>query len=154
MKNFLALLSLALPVCSCSAVGPDVNSAPADHSVDPHGSEAVLPDPILASRGWTASVVESGEESRLTVSGEIDLPSPGWEVDWKAGALDRANPPGLRIELILTPPSEPVIQSLTPTAVAIEMISVAPRYREIILHVGGAPLEAIRMVEEGTPKRK
>lgn len=110
------------------------------------------PCPILASRGWKAKLASDPRKRgvrHLVVTGEIDLPTPGYKVTWKMGPADRANPPGQRIELILTPPDGIVLQAVTPTKVKIKAKAVFSRYREIIVRCGDSVVASIKKINAG-----
>jgi len=102
--------------------------------------------PVIDSRGWSAWLnkmpsVDGG--ARLNIAGEVDLPTPGFGVEWVAGPADRANPPGQRFTLVLTPPDGIVAQVVTPTLVKYEDAAAYPAYRAIRVVCGGEVLAEI-----------
>ena len=107
--------------------------------------------PVIDSRGWSAWLnkmpsVEGG--ARLNIAGEVDLPTPGFGVEWVAGPADRANPPGQRFTLVLTPPDGIVAQVVTPTLVKYEDAAAYPAYRAIRVVCGGEVLAEITDIPE------
>ena len=57
-----------------------------------------LPAPVLASRNWSAQVIDAQGKRTLLVTGEVDLPTPGYQVSGKHGPMDRMQPPGVRMD--------------------------------------------------------
>jgi hypothetical protein len=102
--------------------------------------------PVIDSRAWSAWLdtmpsLEPGP--RLNIYGEVDLPTPGYKVEWREGPADRANPPGQRMTLVLTPPAGVVAQVVTPTPVKFQAKATYPAYRAIFVICGGKPLAEI-----------
>ena len=88
--------------------------------------------PVIESRDWAAWIDAQpgpGAERRLIVTGEVDLPTPGYGVEWRVGPADRRLPPAQYLDLVLTPPSGVVIQVVAPTPVRFETPAVYPQYR-------------------------
>ncbi|MEM6507341.1 MAG: hypothetical protein AAF711_18040 [Planctomycetota bacterium] len=68
---------------------------------------------MIDSPNWTANFApenKTGPGLVLQVSGETDLPTPGYQANLVIGLLDRKNPPGLRLQLSFVAPDGPVIQ--------------------------------------------
>lgn len=108
--------------------------------------------PVMESRNWHAWIDRVNEnESRLNISGEVDLPTPGYKVEWKPGILDRRQPPAQRISLSLTPPEGMVIQVITPTKVNFTMPTKILEYRSVAIYCGDKLLVEI---PEVTPQEK
>lgn len=105
--------------------------------------------PVLDSRNWTASTAPDGDGHVLTVEGEVDLPTPGYAVTWREGIADRAFPPGLRVHLDAAPPSDLVMQVVTPTPVSFTMKGANANYRVIYVLCGG---DAIAEIDDVGPK--
>ncbi len=102
--------------------------------------------PVIDSRTWSAWLdtmpsLEAG--ARLNIYGEVDLPTPGYSVEWREGAADRANPPGQRFTLVLTPPTGIVAQVVTPTPVKYQAKATYPAYRVIVVLCEGEKLAEI-----------
>lgn len=70
----------------------------------------------LASRNWDAEL-STGASPTLTVSGEVDLPTPGYSVSLARDPSEAAGATDTRLTLTLTPPSGIVAQVVTPTPV-------------------------------------
>ena len=93
--------------------------------------------PVVASRNWHAWIDPvAGNEPRLNISGEVDLPTPGYQVEVKPGILDRRQPPAQRFSLSLTPPDGIVTQVITPTKVSYTMPKSLWEYRSIMIYCG------------------
>ena len=69
----------------------------------------------------------------LHISGEVDLPTPGYSVTLEAGPADRAMPPSQRFRLKVTPPSGMVTQVVTPTQIIFQETATYPAYRSIVV---------------------
>ncbi len=99
---------------------------------------------VMQSRNWHAWIDRVAEnEPRLNIVGEIDLPTPGYTVEWKPGILDRRKPPAQRLSLLLTPPEGMVIQVITPTKVNYVMPASSLEYRSILIYCGDRLLTEI-----------
>ncbi len=93
--------------------------------------------PVIASRNWHAWIDRVAEnEPRLNISGEVDLPTPGYQVEVKPGILDRRQPPAQRFSLSFTPPEGIVAQVITPTKVSYTMPTSILEYRSIMIYCG------------------
>ena len=100
--------------------------------------------PAIESRNWHAwidygvsrrhRVAEN--EPRLVISGEVDLPTPGYKVEWKPGILDRRQPPAQRLSISFIPPDGMVTQVITPTEVSFTMPSLLLEYRSVMIYCG------------------
>ena len=108
--------------------------------------------PVLKTRNWHAWIDRLGEkESRLNIRGEVDLPTPGYQVEWQPGILDRRQPPAQRLTLSLVPPEGMVIQVITPTKVNFTMPTSILEYRSVMIYCGDKLLAEIPDV---TPQEK
>ena len=93
--------------------------------------------PAMESRNWQASIDRANEdEPRLNISGEVDLPTPGYKVEWQLGILDRKNPPTQRISISFIPPEGIVAQVITPTEVNFTMRSPILKYSSVAIYCG------------------
>lgn len=91
--------------------------------------------PTMESRNWHAWIDRVAEkEPRLNISGEVDLPTPGYKVEWQPGILDRRNPPAQRISISFIPPEGIVAQVITPTEVSFTMPSPILKYRSVAIY--------------------
>ena len=99
---------------------------------------------VMKSRNWHAWIDRVAEnEPRLNIVGEVDLPTPGYTIEWKPGILDRRKPPSQRLSLLLTPPEGIVIQVITPTKVNYVMPASSLEYRAILIYCGDQLLTEI-----------
>ena len=92
--------------------------------------------PVLGSLNWQARLEPSAGPSpqrMLHISGEVDLPTPGYSVTLEAGPADRAMPPSQRFRLKATPPSGVVTQVVTPTRATFHKAATYPAYRSIVI---------------------
>lgn len=105
--------------------------------------------PVIDSRSWKAWTSGESGAATLFLTGEVDLPTPGYAVAMVAGVSDRAMPPGLRVILTATPPEGLVAQVVTPTAVAYEQTGAYPEYRSVTILCGDATLGEIAPVSPG-----
>jgi len=72
--------------------------------------------PIIDTRNWEAWIDKMpGPDGgmRLHITGDADMPTPGYTFQWSEGFADRALPPGLRFKLTATPPDGIVAQVIT-----------------------------------------
>ena len=100
----------------------------------------------LASRKWDATLTRmAGTTPKyiLNVTGEVDLPTPGYTPVWKMGLSDRANPPGLQLLLSFDPPKEVDTQVVTINPVRFSTEVAYSRIRYIMIRCGDATLGRI-----------
>lgn len=134
-----ALISLALTGCIPQASPPET---------------APLADgcPVLGSRGWSATLDKmpgpDAGAGTLSISGEVDLPTPGYSVTLVAGPADRMLPPSQRFRLTATPPGGMTAQVVTPTPVAYRAKADYPAYRSIVILCGDRALATITDIAE------
>lgn len=108
--------------------------------------------PVMESRNWHAWIDRNEEnEASLNISGEVDLPTPGYQVTWQPGILDRRQPPTQRFAISLTPPEGMVAQVITPTEISYEMPTQILEYRSVAIYCGDKLLAEIPDV---TPQEK
>ena len=92
--------------------------------VEPTNTTTSTSCPAVESRNWHAWIDRVAEnEPRLVISGEVDLPTPGYKTEWQPGILDRRQPPTQRLSISFTPPDGIVAQVITPTEVSFTMPS-------------------------------
>lgn len=102
--------------------------------------------PVIDSRDWAAWVnAMPGPDAvrTLIVTGEVDMPTPGYSIDITLGPADRMMPPGQYLDLSVTPPDGMVAQVVTPMPVRFETPAVYPEYRKIVVRCGGTLLAEI-----------
>lgn len=116
---------------------PEAAPAQADEPDAMETTEVINACAIIDSRNWHAWIdkmpsIDGG--MRLHISGEVDMPTPGFTFEWVEGPADRAQPPGLRFKLNTTAPDGIVSQVLT---------------TEMVKYVGETPYPAIRAIYVG-----
>lgn len=107
--------------------------------------------PIIDSRDWKAWIDRMPKVDqpgpRLHVAGEIDLPTPGFTVSVTEGPMDRAMPPGLRLNIAATPPDGMAAQVITPTPVKYEGPAAFDAYRAIYIVCEGQGIAEITQID-------
>lgn len=147
MKALLPVISAALlSVAACAPADvADGEPAPPGDDMPDHAMNC----PVVESRDWAAWVnAMPGPDAKLTlhVTGEIDLPTPGYKIYWQAGMADRSMTPVQRLMLNLTPPDGTVIQMTTTEMVKYEGPALVENYGGVIVMCGGEPLAEITEV--------
>ncbi|WP_411818240.1 hypothetical protein [Hyphococcus sp. DH-69] len=102
--------------------------------------------PVIASRNWNAwiNAMPGPDATRsLHVTGEIDLPTPGYEIEMIAGVADRSAIPTQRLIIKATPPSGMVTQVITTESVSYSGPAIADLYRSIMVLCGDTVLTEI-----------
>ena len=105
--------------------------------------------PVIASRGWNAwinAMPGPGARPTLHITGEVDLPTPGYTVELIAGPADRMMPPGQRFSLVAMGPEDMVAQVVTPTPVRYSRTPANGMYRSITIGCGGKVLATIEKI--------
>lgn len=74
---------------------------------------ASLPCGVIDQRNWTAEF-SAGARATLAISGEVDLPRPGYSVSLARDPADSANSTEPHLLLTITPPSTPSADVVTP----------------------------------------
>ncbi|MGK7937064.1 MAG: hypothetical protein AB4206_14925 [Xenococcaceae cyanobacterium] len=136
---FSIILSLMLTGCGAKSTTKQETKSPqnTDDGTSQPSSQPLNDSScnVMQSRNWHAWIDRVAEkEPRLNIVGEIDLPTPGYTVEWKPGILDRRKPPAQRLSLLLTPPEGMVIQVITPTKVNYVMPASSLEYRSILIY--------------------
>lgn len=166
MKQILAATA-ALALCACAkkeeAAAPAEPEAPAPIAAEdlaaPAEPQALASAPpeepvatcaVIDSRNWKAWTASDGTGTTLHVSGEVDLPTPGYGAVLRIGATDRAMPPGQTVHLDLTPPEGLVAQVVTATPVELQSPGAYPEYRSVAILCGGKQIADITPVGPGT----
>lgn len=148
--NLACTLILALvllgSLTSCNAQKNIVSQQ--DNYEDIEQPEANLSCPAIASRNWQAEIKTNGDnEPSLIITGEIDLPTPGYQVTWQPETSDLQEASTQRIGISLLPPEGIVIQVITPTAVSFTMPSALPEYSSVMVYCGEQLLAEISNIE-------
>ncbi len=138
------------PAPAAAEPAPEADASPvAKEAGVAETEDAEIACPVLDARNWKAWTAPAGGGHSLTIEGEIDLPTPGYALIWRAGIADRAMPPGLRVHLDAVPPADLVMQVVTPTPVSWSMDGANPQYRVVYVLCGG---EAIAEIADVGPK--
>ena len=151
--TFRTLIMPGVAFFMLSACAPAENSAEGGTAASPESgapegeNTTDMTEPsscaVVDSRNWHAWVdVMPGPDSapRLHVSGEVDMPTPGYVFEWREGAADRSATPVQRLILEATPPDGMTAQVITPEQVKYEGPAIARMYRGVIVLCGGAVL--------------
>lgn len=134
------------PIASEELAAP---AAPQTVAAAPEDVEPAARCPVIDSRNWKAWTAPDGTGTTLHVAGEVDLPTPGYQVTWDLGPTDRMMPPGQRVILKAAPPDGLVAQVVTPTPVSFETPGAYPEYRTVIIVCDGAAIAEIEGVGPG-----
>ena len=138
---FLAMLFLTIAACGQQQVKPPILTE----------EPVVNACSIYETRNWHAwldkyNVVEG--KYRLNISGQVDLPSAGYEITWKMGIADRAHPPGQRVILTAIKNEHAMsVQVITPTEVAFKQEVPYSAYRNIMIYCGDRLLVSLSDVQ-------
>ena len=106
-------------------------------------AQAIIKCPVYDSRNWHAWIDQldrSTGSGRLNISGQIEVPSPGYSMEFSLGPLDRRSPPSLRVQLSLKPPEGAVIQVIHTEKLQHSFDTKVLHYRSIILTCGDKKL--------------
>ena len=102
---------------------------------------------VGGSRNWTATLDAMPGPGKtgptLTITGEVDLPTPGYQTVLIAGPADRMMPPSQRFRLESSAPGGMVAQVVTPTPVTYRATADYPAYRAIVIQCGDRSLATI-----------
>ena len=144
-----------LLLMACDGPAQEAAMAPVQNETTPQVTENCA---VLDSRNWQAWVnAMPGPDAQPTlhVTGDVDLPTPGYTIEWRLGALDRMQPPGQRLVLSTTPPDGIVTQVVTTVGVAFAGETTITEYREVIVTCGGSIMvEIIRMNIGSRPRKR
>jgi hypothetical protein len=104
---------------------------------------AALPCGVLAQRNWTAEL-SSGSSPSLTVSGDIDLGTPGYGVSLTRDAAEASGATTALLTLALRPPSG--MQAQVVTSHPVRYFGPArSAYTSVQISCDGAPLTTINV---------
>lgn len=148
-------VTAAAALLAACAPGDDVTTTAAVPDVavrDAAEETGAMPEPtcpVIESRDWIARVSAGTADggARLLVTGELDLPTPGYTVTLKEGPADRRMPPAQHLLLELTPPDGMVSQAITTVAVRYEGVAAYPEYRAILVQCHNRVLATITEVD-------
>ena len=99
--------------------------------------------PVIESSHWVAKLTPASHDGAppiLFVSGDLTLPTPGYEVDLKIGKADRSAVPTVFVVISATPPDGMVAQVLDTQTVSMTADAPASRLRSVIVICGNTPL--------------
>ncbi|PYG27208.1 hypothetical protein C8N36_11754 [Pelagimonas varians] len=108
------------------------------------------PCPVIDSMDWQAWVnkMPGPDGPKLHVTGQITLPTPGYEVTLELGPLDRKAIPTQRLVLMATPPEGMAAQVIDPVEVTFEHPSQVRRYGAVAIVCGDTLLAEISPVAD------
>ncbi|WP_372520162.1 hypothetical protein [Alteriqipengyuania sp.] len=101
------------------------------------------------SRNWQATIDRMpgpGAQPMLHITGEVDMPTPGYTVRLVAGPADRMMPPGLHFRFESERPDGIVPQVIAPTKVEYREQTPYSEIRRIIIGCGDETLATISPV--------
>jgi hypothetical protein len=136
----------ALVALAATALLAGCQTAPAEPTPEPEARCAVS-----ASRDWSAWINRMpgpGATPTLHVTGQIDLPTPGYTATLTAGAADRSATPVQQLILNITPPSGMVAQVITTETVNYQGPTIAQSYRGVTIRCAGQTLAEITEVPD------
>lgn len=141
MKTRLLLIFAAfvLPACAATTTAGEAPASTASPSACP----------VLGSRNWQAVLAKSsnGGPLSLSVTGEVDLPTPGYAISLRQGITDRAMPPSQQIITEFTPPQGMVTQVVTTEQLRFTLPNALPGYRSIVVRCGDSALATITDIQ-------
>jgi hypothetical protein len=132
----------ALAACGQTNSTTDPTPAPAPVAEAPTASTCA----VIANRNWTAHINAMpgpGAQRTLIVSGEVDLPTPGYTATLDLGPADRSATPVQQLIVNTTAPTGIVAQVVTPYPVRYEGPAIAQQYRAVRIMCGGQQLAEI-----------
>ncbi|WP_413284757.1 hypothetical protein [Vibrio sp. MA40-2] len=92
---------------------------------------------VYATRDWSAIITPStnvNNRYQLSITGEVDLPSPAYQVNWTEGITDRAMPPNLRLSLTTERShNQASIQVISPTKVHYQLETPLANFKSITI---------------------
>ncbi len=158
MKLSYVLAAAALCAASVAACQPQpattepqaepqaVEMATTEPSTEAPANGVASACPVIAHRRWEATLTARRDgSSTLTVSGQIDLPRPGYSVSLVRDPSENSAAEGPHLTLLLTPPSQPA--SATVTAHPVYYFAPASgQYTVVHIVCEGAPLADINVV--------
>lgn len=141
-------ISIATAIIALTGCQGMSNDKPSDMPISDNGqaqnSEQCV---IYDTRDWQASItplIGSDNTYVLTVSGQVDLPSPAYQVVWQKGPIDRANPPSLRLKLTtLNATDGASIQVITAAKIEYTLETPLPAMRNVMVSCGDSVVATI-----------
>lgn len=136
VKTLVAAAFGAALLAGCQPAAP-----PAEEplpSVEAAAPAVELPCGVLAQRDWQAEL-SSGSSRTLTVSGVVDLATPGFGVSLARDSAEAAGATTALLTLALRPPTDIPAQVVTPHPVRY-FGPAASAYTDVQISCDGAPL--------------
>jgi hypothetical protein len=137
----VAACALALAACGQTSATTEPAPAPAAEAAPPASNCAVI-----ANRNWSAHINAMpgpNAQRTLIVTGEVDLPTPGYTVALDLGPADRSAIPVQQLVVNTTAPTAIVPQVVTQYPVRYEGPAIAQQYRAVRIMCGGQQLAEI-----------
>lgn len=134
----------ALALAACDFRSPAVAFNPEAGQEDPVVETADCP--ALDARGWTAAVrgpLDDQGRAQLVLSGEVDLPTPGFTLTLTPGRADRSSVPTQVFHLAAQAPDGIVSQVVTTETASYEGLAIAQHFRAIRIQCGDRVLTEI-----------
>ena len=103
--------------------------------------------PILSSSGWRAWVdaMPGGDRPRLWVLGQVTVPTGGYRLSLRRGAIQEIDPPVQEVILVVEPPTGGATQAVVTHDVR-QDFDAEPRYGAVVVRCGKDILADIRPV--------
>jgi hypothetical protein len=115
LSQAIAAFAFAVALAACQPPSSGGDAQPAEEAPVADAAPDAVPGPpcpVTAQSGWRA-VLRDGATAALTVSGSIELPTPGYAVSLARDASEAPNIAEPQLTLTLTPPAGMVTQVLT-----------------------------------------
>lgn len=103
----------------------------------------VMECPVYESLNWHAWIDQLDTASgtgRLNVNGLIELPSPGYTIEYHVDSVDNGGPPSMNIELKISPPKGMSIQVITTESIQHSTETKALRLQSVTVSCGDKQL--------------
>jgi hypothetical protein len=142
MKNHLLVAACVLALAACGQTNT-TEPAPAPVAEAPAAAGSCA---VVANRNWSAHINAMpgpNAQRTLIVTGEADLPTPGYTVALDLGPADRSAIPVQQLVINTTAPTGIVPQVVTPYPVRYEGPAIAQQYRAVRIMCGGQQLAEI-----------
>lgn len=150
-KTPLIITTVILSGCVSSNVDNQPELRIANFPIVPSDAECTIFD----SRNWQAQLTSSSVKDNaytLTIEGEIDLPSPAYQVQWYVGRTDRANPPSQRLQLTTKNSSDGAsIQVITSTQISYELETPLAAMNSVLISCGESVIATIPVTHTNKP---
>jgi hypothetical protein len=143
MKSHFLVAACALALAACGQTSATTEPTPAPVVDAPAAANACA---VIANRNWTAHINAMpgpNAQRTLIVSGEVDLPTPGYTVTLDLGLADRSAIPVQQLTINTTAPTGIVPQVVTQYPVRYEGPAIAQQYRAVRVMCGGQQLAEI-----------